>query len=85
MGLHFVEGLALFFGQDLAQLLLHLLVEGLHLGEIRAQDGFELGTITLGDRARFRLLVRRELQGSGRARQERRRPWWRWRQVVPAG
>jgi hypothetical protein len=84
VGLHFVKGFDLLGGQERAQLLFHLLVECLHLGKIRAQDRFELGTVAFGDLAGFPFLLGRELQGSGRARQE-----GRWlpvrvrRQVIP--
>jgi hypothetical protein len=44
MCLHLVEGEALFGGQELAQILFHLLLDGLYLGEALAPDGFELGT-----------------------------------------
>jgi hypothetical protein len=84
VGLHFVKDLDLLGGEKLSQLLFHLLVECLHLGKIRAQDRFELGTVAFGDLVRFPFLLGGELQGSGRARQEGR--WWPVRvrrQVIP--
>src|ERR1017187_417438 len=68
--LHLVEPLGLLRGEDCAQLPLHLIVDGLHLGKGLVHDLIELRAIALRDVMRLRLLRGAEPERARRAGKE---------------